>query len=58
MKRYRNVGTSPLALKKPSVQPGEEFDADLSSEQENFLTRIGAIKEAVPDPPQPVEDGE
>jgi len=38
-KRYRVVGELPVA----GAQPGEEFEADLSVEQEESLIASGAI---------------
>ena len=34
MKRYRNIGTAPLGITSPSIEPGSEFSADLDSQQE------------------------
>lgn len=51
MKRYRNIGTAPLGLTYPPIIPGAEFTAELDSQQENFLKRIGAIEEVVAAPP-------
>jgi len=62
MKRYRNIGTAPLGITSPSIEPGSEFSADLDSQQENFLKRIGAIEEIATDTTEDVwsvkEDGE
>lgn len=41
MKRYKNVGTTPVLDRR---MPGDTFDADLPDDLEAFLLRIGALK--------------
>ena len=47
MKHYKVVGSSTIAI-EGSHAPGEEFDANLTTEHEAFLFQIGAIEEVVP----------
>lgn len=50
-KRYRNVGSSPVVVEGEDKEPGSEFMADFSPEQEKFLIGIGALEVIAPPPP-------
>lgn len=44
MKRYKHVGTAPIEVAGKERQPGDEFSAALSDEDEKNFFEIGALK--------------
>lgn len=51
IKTYTNHGTAPIRLGDVTYQPGEQFSADMTPEQEVFLMEIEAIRKVEVAPP-------